>query len=106
MLRMLVSFQLWFFSSSSVGDPSLRFKIITATRYTGPGEIKAIDNPLCTANFCVASCLAESTDCRVAALNKQKCQCYLYNDDFYSNSKENVTDFDWDLLTSYYYSGQ
>ena len=81
----------------------MKFKITTATRYTGPGEIKVLDNPLCNANFCVMKCLAESVECRVAALNKQKCKCHLYDRQFYANSNTRVADTAWDLLTSYYY---
>ena len=91
---------------SLAGDPSMRFKSMASTRYTGPSEIKVLDNPLCSANFCVTRCLFNSAECRVAALNKQKCQCHLYNNDFYANSNKTVTDTEWDLLTSYYYNRQ
>ena len=91
------------FSFSFTDVEKRTFKKTTSTHYTGPGEIKVLDNPLCNANFCVMKCFTESAECRVAALDKQKCQCHLYNRQFYDNSNARVGDTAWDLLTSYYY---
>ena len=85
--------------------PAIRFTIIASTHYTGPGEIKVLDNPGCDAKFCAMACFAHFSECRVANLNKKKCQCHLYDKTFYANSVKKVTDIEWDLLSSFYRAG-
>ena len=96
----------WYCFYPSAGNPSWKFKIIAATQYTGSGEIKVLDNPLCSTLYCAMRCLIISAECKVAALNKLKCKCHLYNKDFYTNTNNNIADTKWDLLTSHYYNTQ
>ena len=96
----------FFFPPPLAGDRSWNFKVTTSTRYTRPGAIKVLENPLCSALFCTMRCILNTAECRVVALNKRKCQCYLYNNDYYTNTNENVTDTEWDLFTSYHYNGK
>ena len=94
----MLSFSLFF-----TAGPVTKFRIIPSQRYFGPGEIAVVPDQLCSLTKCALNCFKFSMTCRLGVLNKENCDCILFDNNFYATSNKTEKNSDFDMITIVYY---